>query len=249
MPPQWLTYLPLCGLCFARCAGMLCLSPPLAWRHFPLVLRLAVAAAVSVPLALSLPALSTQIVPAWLYVTWLAQELAVGLLLGLGLWLLLTAAAAAGRLVETSILPESDEEGPLTTLLGLLVILLFVQLNGLEWLVSYLRDSYHLLAPGGRLLVLDDFRACLYWPGRMFVNLLVLAAPLFLATTLASLLVASLQRCVAGVQVGQLGAAARYLAAILALVVTVPLLGGFVLGQMSAVAAMAATALGTLSHN
>lgn len=242
MDATWASWLPSFGLVFARCAGLVCLAPPMLWRHFPPSLRLAVAAVLAVPLALALPpvAATATAMPWGIYLTYLLQEAAVGVLLGLGLALLLAAAAAAGVLSEIVVLGEAEEEGPLATLLVLLVVLLFVQLNGLHWLVAYLRDSFRLLPSGGAWHTIGEFRPGLYWPARMFANLLAVAAPLVAAGALASLMLASIQRCLSGLQVAPLLGAVRYLAGLMALVVVVPLLGAFVLGQMNAVAAEAA---------
>jgi len=237
---------PKCGvetalfvLCFTRCAVMLSLSPPLSWRHFPMALRLGVAAVLAVPVMLSLNTAAPE-VSGGLYALLLLREAAIGAALGLGLWLLVTAGLAAGSLAETGLGLPDDAEGPLATLLGLLIIVFFVQLNGLPWLAGAVRESYALAPLGTRLPELSRWSEAVYWPGRMLVTMLALAAPLVLATVLASWLVASIQRCLPGLRAEQLAPAARHLAVLLALVVVAPLLGAFVLGGMSE-AATAAT--------
>lgn len=251
MPQTWLVQLPLLILAFARCAGALCLAPPLAWRHFPVGLRLAVAAVLSLPLVLvlQLPGCSALVngggwLPSGAFLALLAREVATGAVLGLGLWLLVFAAAAGGRLAESGLFEEVEEdEGPLGTLLVLLVILFFLQLNGLPWLLNALRESYQLLPLAAGADSLEVVRACLYWPARLFGNLLLVGAPLLVATLLASWLVASVQRCLPGLSAAQAAPAARHLALLLALLAVVPLFGGLVLGQLTDVAQAASEAL------
>lgn len=239
MPPNWGGELELFILCFTRCAVMLSLSPPLSWRHFPMALRLGVAAVLAVPVMLSLSTAAPH-VAGGLYALLLLREAAIGAALGLGLYLLVTAGLAAGTLVETGLGLPDDEEGPLATLLLLLIIVFFTQLGGLPWLVGALRESYVLAPVGTRLPELGGWSEMLYWPSRMLATMLALAAPIVLATILASWLVASLQRCLPGLRAEQLAPAARHVAAVLALALVVPLLGAFVLGGMSE-AATAAT--------
>ena len=241
MVPSWLPWLPLFVLAFARCAGMVCLAPPLNWRHFPFALRLAVAAVLAVPLLLCLPAQPSSL-SAGVYLALLVREVAVGAALGLGLWLLVTAAASAGQMIDAGS-GEGATERPLAVFLTLLVIVFFVQLNGLPWLVSALRESYNLLPLSSALGPVSQWHEVVYLPARMFVTTLTLAAPIVLAVILASALVTSLQRCLPALQTGQLGPAARHLTALLALVVVAPLLGMFVLGEMTYAAQAASRVL------
>lgn len=232
-------WLPLFVLAFARCAGMVCLAPPLNWRPVPLGLRLAAAAVLAVPLMLSLPPVQPVLAPA-LYLALLVREVAVGALLGLGLWLMISGVSSAGHLMDTG---ASESTSPLTTFLVILTIVFFVQLDGLPWLVTALRESYNLLPLNARLGPFSNWHGVVYMPGRMFVIMLSLAAPVVLAVVLSSAFVASIQRCLPALQAGQLIPAARHLATLLALVVIAPLLGMFVLGEMNYVAQAATRVL------
>lgn len=239
-PPSFaLTSLPLFVLAFARCAGMVCLAPPLNWRPVPLGLRLAVAAVLAVPLMLSLPAVAPSLAGP-LYLALLMREVAVGALLGLGLWLLVTAVASAGHVIDPA--PEAGER-PLAAFLVILTIVFFVQLDGLPWLVTALRESYNLLPLEARTIPWGNWQAALYMPSRLFIIMLSLAAPVVLAVVLASALTASIQRCLPALQTGQLLSAARHLTTLLALIVVAPLLGMFVLGEMNYAAQAASRVL------
>ncbi|MHB8995936.1 MAG: flagellar biosynthetic protein FliR [Armatimonadota bacterium] len=234
-----LAWLPLFALAFARCAGMVCLAPPLNWRPVPLGLRLAVGAVLAVPLMLSLPPVAPSLAGP-LYLALLVREVAVGALLGLGLWLLVTAVASAGHMIDPM---TGDGEQPLATFLVILTIVFFVQLDGLPWLVAALRESYNLLPLDARTGSWGNWQSVVYMPGRMFIIMLSLAAPLVLAVILASALMASIQRCLPALQTGQLLSSARHLTTLLALILVAPLLGMFVLGEMNYAAQAASRVL------
>lgn len=220
-------------LVFARCAGLLCLSPPLVWRPLPLPLRLGVAAVIALPVT-ALVGEAPPLLGSGAYVSLVVREAALGMILGLGLWLLVAAGQAAGQVAETGVYAPVEEEGPLAALLGLVVIVFFVQLGGLTWLVKTLQLSYAIAPLTAHYAGLPPGLAWL--PALLFVSLAALAAPVVLATVLASWLVASVQRCLPGLQSAEVGPALRHLAVLTSLVVMAPLLGSFVLGELTRVA-------------
>jgi flagellar biosynthesis protein FliR len=246
MTGEWYPQLPLGMLIFARCAGAVCLAPPTGWRYFPVSLRLAVAAAISLPLGLtfsgSMAALDSHSLA---YLSALVRELAVGLALGLPLWLLVWGFGAAGGLVDEVNGWSGEGEGPLGQFLPLLACVLFVLLNGLHWLVAFLQASYGLLPPGAGALHLNGALAEVWlgWPTGLLLCALNVAAPLLLAVGLASALVAALERCAPGFPVGQLGSPLRWATSVAALVVILPLFGTLLLGQLDGIAAHLAQAL------
>lgn len=224
-------YLPLWGLIFARCAGALSLAPPTGARQFPLPLRLGVAAVIALPLGLSLDG-ATALLPLWAYLTALVRETAIGLAIGFSLWLIIWGMQAAGHLSEQGLVADGEEGGPLANLMHVLAVVLFVALNGHHWLIALLRDSYEALPLFGKTALLAH-PLWLYWPSRLFTIALAAAAPVVLAVALASLITASAQRCLAGLQAVEVSVGLRYLVTLVTLVVVSPLLGGFVLGQMN----------------
>ena len=243
MPHQWPGLAAAFVLCFTRCAGDAQPGAAAELAAFPdgAAAGCGGGAGGAGDAVAGRPA--TPAVTAGCYGLLLVREVAVGAALGLGLWLLVTAGLAAGNLAQAGLGMSEEEEGPLATLLLLLILVFFVQLNGLPWLAGTLRKSYVLAPLGTSLPEASRWHEVIYWPGRMFATMLTLAAPLVLATVLASWLVASIQRCLPGLRAEQLGPAARHLAAILALVLVAPLLGAFVLGQMNAAAAAATQVL------
>lgn len=219
----------LWGLVFARCAGALALAPPLNWRPFPVSLRLAVAAVLALPLSLglvSVPRLTSG--PG--YLAALLAELTVGLVVGLGLWLLTQALEAGGALGDLWLAGgDESEPGPVQTLYGLLVVVFFVQLNGLQWLLVFLRQSYELTPAGTGALTASGWPL---WPGVMLVTALRTAAPLVLALLLATAIAGVVDRTLANGQLQAFLPAGRVVVLLLVLVAVAPLLGGLVLGEL-----------------
>ncbi len=232
----------LWGLTFARTAGLLALAPPTGWRHFPPSLCLAFAAVVAVPLSLTAAPHEALVLGHAAHAAAVVREAAIGLLMGLGLWLLVWGACAAGHLQDMMAgfaAPDEAEEGPLAQLFAAAALVFFVQLGGLHWLVTFLRQSYGLLpvAQGA------DLTAAAPWlsvPGLYFVGLLQLAAPAVLAVVLVGLPVASLQRVLPDLRATELLPAARAAMTLLALAAVAPLLGAALLGQLATVAAATA---------
>lgn len=239
---------PLWGLVFARAAGVFAVAPPTGWRHFPVSLRLAVAALVAVPVALVVAPPQPVRMALPQYGAAVLQEAAIGLLIGLPLWLLIWAAFAAGHLGDLAGgfgAGDEQQEGPLANLFHVTAILFFLQLNGHHWLIAFLRSSYG-MAPIGAAPGLTQGAAWLYWPGLLFSNMIQLAAPLLLAVLLATLLVTSLQRVLPDLALVHALPAVRALTALLALTVVAPLLGGLLLHQINAAAGMMAAWLAAL---
>jgi len=230
---------PLWGLVFARAAGLLTLAPPTGWRHFPPALRLAVAAVLAAALSLAVMPAQPLALTLAAYAAAVAREAVVGLMMGLGLWLVMWAAFAAGHLQDVvgGFADEGEEEGPLARLFLAVAVVFFVQLNGLHWLVAFLRQSYGFLPPGrgADLMAHTEWVA---WPGLFFTSLLQLAAPAVLATVLAAVMVASLQRVLPEVRAAEFLPAARAVVMLLALAIVAPWLGAMLLAQVNAAGEM-----------
>jgi flagellar biosynthesis protein FliR len=233
MGETWVGQLPLLGLVLARCAGICALAPPMGWTPFPPLLRFGVAAVLAVPLALVVgPGAPAQVLAPLAYLGLLGQNLIVGIVLGAGLWLLVEAIKVAGHLTEQWLgAPDGTEEGPLTVFLHVTAVLFFVQLNGLQWLLVFLRQSCQIVpvATVGSLAAAGPW---LQWPGLMLLAALRVATPLVLALLLGSLMAATLARTTSGLQVGQVLPTLRYTIALVSIAVMAPLLGGLMLGEM-----------------
>lgn len=236
---------PLWGLIFARAAGVFALAPPMGWRHFPVSLRLAVSALLAASLALSLIPAQALAMSGPEYVAAVLREAAVGVVIGLALWLVLWAAFAAGHIQDlvAGFVPLDDEEGLLASLFHVLAALFFVQLNGHHWLIALFHHSYSML-PAGQPVALLAEAQWVYWPALLFVAMLQLAAPVVLAVLLAAGVVASLQRTLPVLAHAGIIPSARAVVALLALAIVAPLLGAMVLQQVNAAGQLVAAWLG-----
>lgn len=231
--------LPVWSLIVARCAGLLALAPPAGWRLFPPWLRLGVAAALAAPLLAVTPTAWPATPGPGQWLALLVSELTLGLLLGLGLWLVVWGFYSAGHLADlmAGIALDEPEEGPLAQLMALLGVVLFIALNGWHWLLALLGESLRALPPGavsGTWLLIPEL-----WqggPGRLFALTLTAAAPLVLAGLLAAGFIGAVQRLLGGQGMQPVSGAARYLAVVGSLAIVVPLLAGLLLGQLDELA-------------
>jgi len=244
---DWPGSLAVYGLVFARTAGMFGLAPPLGWDPVPVGLRLAAAAVLAAPIAMTLgDAAGGSLAPA-AFLGLLTSNLAVGLLVGAALWLLVQAVGVAGGFLGLW-LPRGDEEAGREwhSLFGLLAVLFFVQLGGLQWLYVFARQTF-VMAPLTAGVTGGLQGPWLQWPGLMLGTALRVAAPLVGAMLLMSATVSALESDGLSLPLGPTRYALRHVLVILVLVAMLPAVGGMLLGEMDAWATAAADAL-TMVH-
>ncbi|NPV49300.1 MAG: flagellar biosynthetic protein FliR [Armatimonadetes bacterium] len=234
MAQTWLSQLPLFGLVLARCAGVFALAPPTGWRHFPPLLRLGLATVLALPLAALLaPEAATQTMAPVVYLGLLVSNALTGALLGAGLWLLVHSFRTAGHLVDTWLDGAGTAEGgPLASFLPLTALLFFVQLDGLRWLLVFLRQGCEVLPVTTSVSWGAAAGPWLGWPAVMLATALRVAAPLLVALMLASAMAASLGRAVDQMAVSQLAPGLRFVVVLVGLGSVAPLLAGLLLGEM-----------------
>ena len=233
MVQSWLVELPKFTIVLARCAGALLLLPPWNWRTVPVIVRLGLATAVAValtPLLAADIALPGQI---WPLVACIVKELTVGLAIGLVGILIFWGLLLAGQLLQTyvggsAMQPETEPTGPLPQLYYLLGLVIFIGIGGHRWLVQELYESFSVVPAGAGLPAAALTSSLTAAVGQMFLIGLVIAAPAITALFLADVALAAVARCGPQMPWNAAIPALRWPAAIVALLITVPLLADFV---------------------
>ncbi len=250
MAPTWLAAVPGFALIFARCAGALLLLPPWNWRTVPLIVRLGLASAVAVALA---PLLAPTITPPeqmWPLVACIITELIVGLAIGLVGILIFWGLLIAGQLLEiyisggSAMRTTTQPIGPLTHLYYLLGLVIFIGIGGHRWLLQQLYASFSVLPAGTTLSAAILTTSITTAAGQMFLIGLVIAAPAITALFLADVALATVARSVPQIPWDCAVPALRWPAAIIALLVTAPLLSDFVGWQFQTIQTSFQTLLG-----
>ena len=250
MSESWLAELPKFTIVLARCAGAVLLLPPWNWRTAPLAVRLGLGTALAVALT---PILASR-VPAPTgsgpLVACIVNELVIGLSIGLVGMLVFWGLLVAGQLLQAYIAGppaasgESESLGPLTELYYLLGLIIFIAMGGHRWLVRELYESFSVLPAGATLAAAGLTTGVTAAASRMFLIGLVMAAPAITALFLADVALAAVARSVPGIPWNATVPALRWPVALVALVMTVPLLAQLVSWQLQTIQSSLAGLLG-----
>ncbi len=225
-------------LIFARCAGALLLLPPWNWRDVPLVVRLGLAGVVAIAIT---PLIEPSVVieSSGLLIAAALRELMVGLTFGFMGALVFWGALLAGQVIEHYVGSgaasgfSEGELGPIARLYYLLALVLFIIIGGHYWLIQQLYNSFAIVPLAGSISAEPIVTAVTSVAAQMFLIGLVMAAPVITALFLADVVLAMTARALPNVAWAPVLPAVRWPVALLALVITLPLLGQFVTWQFS----------------
>jgi len=227
----------LWGLVFARVAGLTLLVPPIGVRQIPLILRLAAAAVIAVPVALAAPPVSGGIsLSLGGYAAYVAENLAVGLTIGGCVAAIIYSASMAGAYLDRmgGWGAEGPESGPAASLFYLLAAAGLVLTDGHLALVDTLVTSFQAMGP------LPDAaeparQALVALPAKMFAASLAIAAPALLALLICRAVVAASERISVELERSGLSAVSGPLLGQAALAVALPAVVYITLWQLSVV--------------
>lgn len=181
---------------FTRIGALLMTAPVFGARGLvPMRARLALALVLSlvvapwVPVAPAVEPLSPD------GLTLIAQQLGLGIAMGLMLHLALAALVIAGQLIAMTmglgfaqfIDPQGESSVVISSFYSLLGTLLFLALNGHQAALQLLFESFRTLPVGTPLGGFDGISAIAFWGGRMFGGALLVALPALVALTLVNL--------------------------------------------------------------
>ncbi len=227
-------------LVFARCGGALLLLPPWNWREVPVTVRIGLAGVVAIAIT-PLIAPSVAIDSSGLLVAAALRELMLGLVIGFIGALVFWGALLAGQVIEHyvgsgTISGFNEEElGPVARLYYLLALVLFIIIGGHRWLVQQLYHSFTVVPVAGSVSAEPIMTAVTSVAAQMFLIGLVMAAPVITALFLADVVLAMTARALPNVAWAPVLPAVRWPVALVALVITLPLLGQFVTWQFSVI--------------
>ena len=243
----WMAYLPLGGLVVARCAGVFALAPPLGMRQVPPIVRFGAAGAFGVCLT---PLVARQGLPApdatMPYAAAVCSEIAIGAALGFCGAIVFWAALLAGQAIDNALGAAGEDEdgsGPFGTLYALLAVLAFLAIGGQRWLLSALLSSFAAIPPGHALQARSALEALSALPGQALVSALSIALPVLLALVAADMLVSLAARCAPALGGSAVAAPSRWVMAMVAAALAVPMLSGEI-ARLLTVAGEAAKGLG-----
>jgi len=236
MQHSWLAALPLIGLVFARCGGLLALVPPLNVRYFPVTLRVALAAVIAVALAPVAKVGDRETFEPLEYVALLLREAGIGLLLGFAAALVFWAFLIAGQLLDAYLGAGEESqreqgEGPLASLLYLTAAVAFVASDAHHWVLAALAEGLRELPVGVGVFSITGLAGASALVKEMLAVGVAVAAPTLAVIYAAEVTLASFERCAPSLNLGALHQPVRWSAGLLALAACMPLLTRLVSGQ------------------
>ena len=217
---------------FVRILALFSSAPLLYHRAVPHRLKLGLAALITMIVAPALPALAPGGDPAWL----LAQQLLIGLAIGLGLQMIFAAFAVAGDLLglqmglsfASFIDPQNASSSPLIgSLLGLIATLVFLALNGHLLMIAGIAESFRTLPVGAGGPAAADWKSLALIGEEMFRVGLHIALPVLATMLILNLALGVLARAAPQLNIFAVGFPATILIGLLALALMVPLMGPF----------------------
>ena len=253
MQDSWLAALPLIGLVFARCGGLLAVAPPLNVKHFPITLRIAIAAVVALALTPVVQVAEPGVLKPLEYLAMLVHEAGIGLLMGFAAALVFWAFVIAGQLLDTYLGTGDDAarrqgEAPFAALLYLVAAVAFIAADAHHWVLAALAEGLKDLPVGGGVLWLAGLAGAGGMVRGMLAVGLAVAAPALAAVYAAEVTLAAFDRCAPRLNLVALHQPVRWSTGLLALAVCLPFLSRVVLAQADRVIEslrMVAQALGS----
>ncbi|MDP1607439.1 MAG: flagellar biosynthetic protein FliR [Rhodocyclaceae bacterium] len=221
----------------ARILGLLAAAPVFNSVAMPKRIRLAFGIAITLALLPVLPPMPTIPAGSWVGLAILAQQMFIGVLLGLTLRIAFAAIDLAGELIGLQMGlsfavfydPQNAGQTPvLSEFLGLIVTLVFLALNGHLLTLSVLAESFKLLpvsaAPfsGGGIGNIGSF---LVWSSVLFSAGLLLALPLITALLITNLAMGVLARVAPQLNIFAVGFPVTLTAGFVILMFSIPYFG------------------------
>ena len=209
--------LPSAVLIGMRIAVMMSVAPFFGGEVMPSLSKAAFTVAfTAVMLPVYTPPTIPQTLGAWVQVA--SGELAIGLLMALGLHFVFEAARLAGQIMGFQlgyslvniIDPQTQVDTPvLSVFLYTLVTLIFLQLNVHHWMLRGLAHSYQVVAPGQVTITTATMTTLMQAAGGIFRAAVEIAAPVIAATLLVDVLLAFMAKASPQIPVLVMGMAVK----------------------------------------
>lgn len=215
---------------FVRILALFASAPLLYHKAIPQRLKVGLAAIVTFILAPTLPPPSGE--PTWL----LAQQLLIGISIGLALQLVFAAIEVAGDLLglqmglsfASFINPQTSSDTPLIgSFLGLMATLVFLALNGHLMMIAGIAESFRAIPMGASAPSAADFHALTLLGTDMFRVGLHLALPVLATMLILNLALGVLARAAPQLNIFAVGFPATILIGLAAFAMIMPQMGPF----------------------
>ena len=218
----------------ARILALLVTAPVFNNAGLPTQTRLVIGLAIGFALAPALPPMPPIPPGSWLGIIVLAQQMLIGVVLGFTLRITFSAVDMAGELIglqmglsfATFYDPQTSAQTPVVSeFLGLLMLLLFLAMNGHLLTLSVLVESFKLLPVSATPFAAPGLAALLSWSATLFSAGLMLALPLIAALLIANLALGVLARVAPALNIFAVGFPVTIIAGFSVLLLSLPYFG------------------------
>ncbi len=187
----------------ARVLGMFAIVPVFGSTAVPRRIRLVLGLVITFALVPGMPAVPAVSPGSWTGVLIIAQQMVLGILMGLTLRIVFSTVDVAGEMIGLQMGlsfalfydPQSTAQTPvLSELLGLMTTLIFLAMNGHLLTLSVLAESFKLLPVGVSPVPSSGYAAIVSWAAVMFSTGVLLALPVVSALLIANIAMGVLAR-------------------------------------------------------
>ncbi len=218
----------------ARILGLLATAPVFNNIGIPRRVRLLLGVAIAVALAPALPSMPAVPAGSWTGLLVLAQQVVIGILMGLTLRIVFSAVELAGELIGLQMglsfavfydPQNAGQTGVLGEFLSLIMTLLFLAMNGHLLTLSVLAESFRLLPVAAVPPSADGFAGAARSATVLFASGLLLSLPVIAALLIANLAMGVLSRVAPQLNLFAVGFPVTIVAGFVVLMISLPYLG------------------------
>ncbi len=216
---------------FFRILALASSAPLFSHESVPRLVRIGLAILVTALVAPALPPVSPVSVFSWAGATLVVQQVVLGIAVGLAMQIVFAAVQIAGDMIGLTmglsfagfVDPQNNAESPAVgTFLSLVLMLLFLSINGHLMLISALADTFRAFPVGGTGFGGFDARALAMAGSELFALGLKLALPVVAALLLANIALGVLTRTAPQLNLFAVGFPVTLIVGLLMLLVALP---------------------------
>jgi flagellar biosynthetic protein FliR len=230
---QWLMWIEGYFWPFVRIGMMVMVVPLFGGNNVPMRLRLFFVLALTLVIAPMVPSPPVVDPFSGAFFSILLQQMAVGMALGFLLAVVFQAFTLAGQMVANSMglgfaSMADPVNGVSVPVIGqfysVLVVLLFLAMNGHYWLIKLLVDSFSLWPVSGALFSAQSWQSMANWGGWMFVTAILVALPTVTAVLLVNIAFGMVVRAAPTLNIFAVGFPVTILVGLVVMIYSLPVL-------------------------
>lgn len=228
------TWLALFLFPLARILALLVTAPVFNNAALSTQIRLVIGLAIGFGMAPALPPMPPISPGSWIGLAVLAQQILIGIIMGFTLRIIFSAVDMAGELIglqmglsfATFYDPQTSAQTPvISEFLGIIVLLMFLAMNGHLLSLSVLAESFRLLPVTATPFAGGGFATMLAWSGTLFSAGLMLALPLIAALLIANISLGVLARIAPALNIFAVGFPVTIVSGFTVLMLSLPYFG------------------------